>query len=118
MRAGALEAVQAGRADWMAPDEALPEHPPVLWRKRQFPKRTPRYLVNNILSVLDLVAQGLGVGVLPTFLADGRKDLLRLGDPIGDSNTAPWLLAHPESRHLRRVSVTHAHLALAIRLPD
>lgn len=27
------------------------------------------------------------------------------------------LLAHPESRHLRRVGLVHAHLAQALRLP-
>ena len=64
--------VVAGQADWVVPDDALPEHPPVVWRKRHFPKANPRYRVNSVLSVLDLVALGLGVGVVPLFLADGR----------------------------------------------
>lgn len=61
--------VEAGKADWIAPDDAIPEHPSVVWRKRYFPKAAPRYRVSSILSVLELVAHGLGVGVVPLFLA-------------------------------------------------
>jgi hypothetical protein len=47
-RASKRAEVDAGRADWIAPDDALPEHPSVLWRKRHFPKVDPRYRVNSI----------------------------------------------------------------------
>lgn len=109
--------VEAGRCDWIAPDDALPEHPSVLWRKRRFPKVVPRYRVGSILSVLELVALGLGVGVVPLFLANPRKDLVRLTEPIEDCETALWLLTHPDARHLRRVGTVYAHLAQAIAMP-
>lgn len=109
--------VEAGRADWIAPDDALPDHPSVRWRQRQFPKVQPRYRVGSILSVLELVALGLGVGVVPLFLAEGRADLTRLTEPLDDGGTDLWLLTHPESRHLRRVGAVYTHLAQAIRLP-
>lgn len=109
--------VEAGRFDWIAPDDALPEHPSVVWRKRHFPKVVPRYRVSSILSVLELVAQGLGVGIVPLFLAEGRRDVVRLTDPLAECETELWLLTHPESRHLRRVSAVYSHLAQAITLP-
>lgn len=109
--------VEAGRADWIAPDDALPEHPSVVWRKRHFPKVAPRYRVHSILSVLELAALGLGVGIVPLFLAEPRSDLRRLTDPLAECETDLWLLTHPESRHLRRVAVTYAHLAQAMRMP-
>lgn len=109
--------VEAGRADWIAPDDALPEHPSVVWRKRHFAKVVPRYRVGSILSVLELVALGLGVGVVPLFLAEGRADLVRLTEPLDECETELWLLAHPESRHLRRVGAVCAHLAETLRLP-
>lgn len=112
-----LAQVQAGASDWVAPDEALPEHPSVLWRKRHFPKVQPRYQVGSILSVQELVALGLGVGVLPLFLAEGRAELRRLSEPLEECETELWLLTHPEVRHLRRVGVVYAHLAAAISLP-
>jgi DNA-binding transcriptional LysR family regulator len=109
--------VESGRADWIAPDDALPEHPSVVWRKRHFPKAVPRYRVHSILSVLELVALGMGVGIVPLFLADGRKDVLRLTDPLDECETELWLLTHPESRHLRRVGAVFAHLARTMTMP-
>ena len=116
-RLRSFEPAQAGSLDWVAPDEALPEHPSVVWRKRHFPKVAPRYQVGSILSVLELVALGLGVGVVPLFLAEGRKDLVRLTDPLPECETQLWLLTHPDARHLRRVGAVYAHLSKAIQLP-
>lgn len=109
--------VEAGRCDWIAPDDALPDHPSVTWRKRHFPKVLPRYRVNSILSVLELVALGLGVGIVPLFLVEGRKDVVRLTEPLDECETDLWLLTHPESRHLRRVGAVYTHLAQALKLP-
>jgi DNA-binding transcriptional LysR family regulator len=108
--------VDSGKADWIAPDDALPDHPSVVWRKRQFPAVIPRYKVNSILSVMELVALGMGVGALPIFLSKGRSDLLQLTDVIDECQTDLWLLTHPEARHLRRVSVVYAHLANELTL--
>lgn len=112
-----FEQVEHGEADWVAPDDALPEHPSVVWRKRHFPKAQPRYRVHSILSVLELVALGMGVGIVPLFLAQGRKDVVQLTEPLEDCETELWLLAHPESRHLRRVSTVYAHLSQSLHLP-
>ena len=109
--------VEAGKADWIAPDDALPEHPSVIWRKRYFPKAAPRYRVNSILSVLELVVLGLGVGIVPLFLADGRNDVVRLGEPLDECETELWLLTHPEARHLRRVGAIYSHLADTLSMP-
>lgn len=108
--------VQAGKAQWVAPDEALPDHPSVVWRKRWFPKVEPRYRVNSILTVMELVALGLGVGMLPMFLTQGRTDVLQLTEVIDECQTELWLLTHAESRHLRRVSTVFGHLASALML--
>lgn len=116
-RARTLADVASGRVDWIAPDDALPEHPSVVWRKRHCPKATPRYRVGSILSVLELVSAGLGVGILPLFLADKRTDVVRLSEPLEACETDLWLLTHPEARHLRRVGAVYAHLAETLKLP-
>lgn len=109
--------VEAGKATWIAPDDAMPEHPSVLWRKRHFPKVAPGYRVNSILTVMELVAQGLGVGMLPIFLAQSRGDLVQLTEVIDECQTELWLLTHTESRHVRRVSTVYGHLARLLCLP-
>lgn len=106
-----------GKCDWIAPDEALPEHPSVVWRKRAYPKVTARYKVNSILSVLELVSLGMGVGVVPLFLGEKRSDVVRLTDPIDECETDLWLLTHPESRHLRRIGSVYTHLAQTMKMP-
>lgn len=112
-----LAEVEAGRAPWIAPDDALPDHPSVRWRKKRFPKAQPTYRVNSLLTVMELVARGAGVGVLPIFLAQGRSDLRPLTGSLADCETELWLLTHPESRHLRRISAVYGHLADAVQLP-
>jgi len=109
--------VEAGKVDWIAPDDALPDHPSVIWRKRHFPRVIPRYRVNSILSVLELIALGLGVGIVPLFLAEGRSDVVQLTEPLDECETELWLLTHPESRHLRRVAAVYSHLASVMRMP-
>lgn len=106
-----LDDAKATQAAWIAPDEALPEHPSVLWRKRHLPKVVPTYRVNSLLTVMELVSLNLGVGILPMFLAEGREDLVRITDELEEGRTELWLLTHPESRHVRRVSTVFGHLA-------
>ena len=107
----------AGRAPaWIAPDEALPEHPSVAWRRRAFPDIVPRYRVDSILAVAECVALGMGVGVLPLFLAARMPGLHRIGEEIEEARTGLWLLTHPDARHLRRVATVYAHLGESLRL--
>jgi len=112
-----LADVEAGRAAWIAVDDALPEHPSVAWRKRHHPKAVPKLRVNSIITIAEFVALGLGVGILPLFLAEPRSDLRRLSEPLEDAETELWLLTHPEARHLRRISTVYSHLSQAIVLP-
>ncbi|MBF6024890.1 LysR family transcriptional regulator [Lysobacter niastensis] len=101
---------------WVAPDDALPEHPSVLWRRKAFPRVQPAYRVSSILTVAHLVQLGLGVGVLPLFLAREMSGLLQLGEALDDAQTDLWLLTHPQARHLRRVAAVYAHLGASLHL--
>ncbi len=118
-RHGGISAFDEGAADaasWIAPDDALPEHPSVLWRRKHFPRVVPAYRVNSILTVAELVSQGLGIGLLPTFLTRARTDLVQLTEVLDECQTELWLLTHAESRHLRRVSTVFTHLAQNLSL--
>lgn len=111
-----FNAAAAASSAWVAPDDALPEHPSVVWRKKHFPKVLPGYRVGSILTVMELVSRGLGIGVLPLFLAQGRPDLRQLTEALDEAQTELWLLTHTESRHLRRVSTVFTHLSEELRL--
>ncbi|CAB3648034.1 hypothetical protein LMG3431_02622 [Achromobacter pestifer] len=88
------EQLEAATARWIAPDEGLPEHPSVVWRKKNYPQVKPHYSVNSILTVMELVALGLGVGILPLFLARHRSDLTQLTGVLEGAETELWLLMH------------------------
>lgn len=111
-----LEDALTAQVPWIAPDDALPEHPSVLWRKRHYPKVEPIYRVSSIATVMESVVAGLGIGVIPLFMAAGREDLNALTPSLEDYQTQLWLLTHVESRHLRRVATAFTHLAQQIRL--
>ena len=66
---------------------------------------------------LDAVKAGLGVGILPHFMLEGEPRLVALAQPLPGCESELWLLAHPESRHLRRIAAVYQHLADRIRLP-
>lgn len=104
-------------ADWIAPDEAMPDHPSVRWRRRHMARVVPRYMVDGIVGVADAVLAGLGIGVLPLFMLEREPRLKALTDALDECESTLWLLAHPESRHLRRIAVVYQHLAGSIRLP-
>jgi DNA-binding transcriptional LysR family regulator len=102
---------------WVGVDEALPEHPTVRWRRRHCPKVTPQHLVDGVMDVVDAIRSGLGVGVAPLFLRELEPELVPVAAPLEGWDSSLWLLAHPESRHLRRIAAVYQHFADAIRLP-
>lgn len=102
--------------DWIAADDAMPDHPSVRWRRKSLPRVAPRHLVDSISGVVDAVRAGLGIGVIPLFMLDCENDLVLLSEPLEGCKSELWLLAHPESRHLRRIAATYQHFADSIRL--
>jgi DNA-binding transcriptional LysR family regulator len=111
-----FDATVASEASWIAPDDALPDHPSVVWRKKHFPKVSPAFRANSILTVVELIGQGFGIGLLPVFFADERADLRQISEVLDECQTELWLLTHTESRHLRRVSTVFSHLAQGLEL--
>ncbi|MNF37445.1 HTH-type transcriptional regulator CynR [compost metagenome] len=115
-----LQAVDQGdlsRLSWIAPDDFLPDHPTVIWRRQQLPGVIPGYRCNSMLAVTELVRAGLGVAALPDFLIDPAQGVQPLSDPLQGYDTSLWLLTRPDCRALRSVVTLFDQLARAIRLP-
>ncbi|KTC34074.1 LysR family transcriptional regulator [Pseudomonas sp. ABAC21] len=106
----------AGRAlaelDWIAPDDFLPDHPTVVWRREHLPGVRLSYRCNSMLSVTELVRAGLGVAALPDFLLDAH--LQPLGPALAGHDTALWLLTRPDCRALRSVVTLFEQLGLHV----
>jgi DNA-binding transcriptional LysR family regulator len=109
-------AVDLSTAPWIGVDDAMPDHPSVRWRRKHFPRAEPVLCVNSVQAVFDAVVAGLGVGLVPVFLARERHDVVQVSEPVPECDVQLWLLTHPESRHLRRIATVAAHLAEHIAL--
>src|SRR5207253_9327579 len=104
------------RLAWIAPDDFLPDHPTVAWRRQQLPGVLPNYRCNSMLSVTELVRAGLGIAALPDFLI-GELGLQPLSEPLHGYDTSLWLLTRPDCRALRSVVTLFDELARSVRLP-
>lgn len=74
---------------------------------------------NSMLARVAAVRDGVGVGLLPCFIADAERGLVRIGDVIPEASAALWILIHPDLRRNARVRafVDYAYDEL-LRLKD
>ncbi|WP_431034844.1 LysR family transcriptional regulator [Pseudomonas yamanorum] len=102
--------------NWIAPDDFLPDHPTVTWRRQHLPGVMPAYRCNSMVSVTELVRAGLGVAALPDYLLGAG--LQPLSPPLTGHDTALWLLTRPDCRALRSVVTLFDQLGQHVRLPE
>ncbi|NWB28695.1 LysR family transcriptional regulator [Pseudomonas gingeri] len=104
------------RLAWVAPDDSLPDHPTVTWRRQHLPGVRPAYRCNSILSVAELARAGLGVAVLPGFMINEAQGMRVLDGSVSCHESALWLLTRPDCRALRSVVTLFDELARSISL--
>ena len=75
------------------------------WVKANIPPEQIVVKVNGMIGLVEAVAAGLGVALLPCFTGEMRPDLVRIGDPIPEAASSLWLLTHPDLRRSARVRV-------------
>jgi len=100
---------------WIAPDDFLPDHPTVAWRRQHLPAVMPAYRCNSMLSVAELARAGLGVAALPDFLIGEGQGLIPFGEPLAGYDTSLWLLTRPDCRALRSVVTLFDELGRNLR---
>jgi len=59
--------------------------------------------VSHPRNALDLVQMGVAKSVLPTFIGNATKDLMRVSTEIRDLEHMQWLVTHHDDRHLPEV---------------
>lgn len=109
-QADALSLQRLAGLPWIGVDESMPDHPGVVWRKQSMPKVQPILQVNNMLTAVQAIEAGLGIGVVALFHARRHKALVPLTAPLKHCTIDLWLLTHPESRHLRRIAAVARHI--------
>jgi DNA-binding transcriptional LysR family regulator len=61
------------------------------------------YRVNTVLGLSEAIGEGIGVGAMPSFIADANPALVRLTPPREEFSAGLWLLTHPDLRQSARV---------------
>jgi DNA-binding transcriptional LysR family regulator len=85
-------------------DESLANHRVVKWLEAVAPDVKIAARNNSVLGLVYAVKSGIGLGPLPTAIADEQEDLVRVLGPIPELARSWRLLTHPDLRHTPRVS--------------
>ena len=85
------------------------------WMKARGLAERCHYRIDTGQGMLAGVCHGLGVAVLPCYLADREPCLVRISDPIEELATDVWLLTHPDLRKAARIRALMDFLARAVR---
>lgn len=85
-------------------DESMSKHRVARWLKEMAPNAKIVARNNSVLGLLYAVKSGVGVGALPTAIADTEPDLVRVLGPIPELARSWRLLAHPDLRRTPRVA--------------
>jgi len=86
----------AGVHDWLVP---------AVWKKRSHADDRTVLTGNSTISVTGAVAAGAGVALLPTYVGEADRRLVRVGTPFEHLTLDLWLLTHADLRHTARIKV-------------
>ncbi|CAG1018338.1 HTH-type transcriptional regulator YofA [Burkholderiaceae bacterium] len=75
------------------------------WMQQHIPAQQVRLRVDIFNSIVAMLRTGLGVGVLPSFVAASEPDLVAVSAPIEALATPLWILTHADLRRTARVQV-------------
>jgi DNA-binding transcriptional LysR family regulator len=88
--------------DWIIPDDSLTKYPVMIWTRQHIPPEQVVSTSTSILTMAAAVRSGLGLAVLPCFMADTDRQLVRLSVPIDEISSTLWLLSHRDLKDCAR----------------
>lgn len=89
--------------DHVAGDDSLSHLEVTRWLRRRVPDARIVLRSNSVAALCGAARAGLGLAVLPCFLADPHTDLVRVLGPVAELDSELWLLTHGDLRHTARV---------------
>lgn len=98
--------LQVSAGDWVAYNEDLAHTPEMRRLQAMLGSGRIRLRANSVRGLARAVADGVGQGLLPCFLADLDPRLARLSGPHPVLSRELWMLIHPDARPLPRVAAT------------
>lgn len=92
-------------------DDAMRQHRVVIWLNSVAPSSAVVARTNSILGLVQSVRSGLGVGPLPTAIADEQTDLVQVLGPISELSRSWRILTPSDLRHTHRISAFFEFIA-------
>lgn len=86
-------------------EESMSKHRVAQWLREVAPDAKISARNNSVLGLLYAVKSGVGLGPLPTPVADDQQDLVRVLGPVPELARSWRLLTHPDLRRVPRISV-------------
>ncbi|MBW8811275.1 MAG: LysR family transcriptional regulator [Lysobacter sp.] len=88
---------------WVMPDDSLSHLASVRWLEARHLDRRAVLRADSLLTLAMAARSGIGMAILPCYLADVDPALVRVGAPIDELAGDLWLLAHPELTKVKRI---------------
>ena len=85
-------------------DETMSNHRVAKWLRETAPNARIAARNNSVLGLMYAVKSGIGIGPLPTAIADGEPGLERVLGPIPELARSWRLLTHPDLRRTPRIA--------------
>jgi DNA-binding transcriptional LysR family regulator len=108
-------AIDIHAEEWIGPDEGMAYTSLERWMADQGLEARCRYRVDTLFGMFAAVRDGAGLAVLPCYLADSDKRLVRIGGTIPSLATDLWLLTHPDLRKTARIRALLDFIADAMK---
>jgi DNA-binding transcriptional LysR family regulator len=102
-RPGANVASLAQDHAWIGLDDGLSHIAAWRWLAHHVPPQNVRLTVASLDALLACAAAGMGLALLPCYMAEGVPGLVRMSPPLPEVTTDLWLLVHEDLRHATRV---------------
>ena len=97
--------------DWIGPDASMTYPALDRWLEQEGLVERCRIRVNTVYGMLCAARAGLGLSVLPCYLAENDAQLSRVGGAIPSMATDLWILTHPDLRRTERIRIFLDHVA-------
>lgn len=89
--------------EWVGFDESLSHLAAYAWLKRQADADRVSLRATSFMTLVEAAANGMGLAVLPCYVAAYRPELVRVSELLPEVVTDLWLLVHDDLRHTARV---------------
>jgi DNA-binding transcriptional LysR family regulator len=89
--------------EWLGFDRSLEQTPQARWLRAHVPDAPCRLRFDLLETAHQCARAGLGVAVLPCFVADREPELERVTEPECSGEFGVWVLTHPDLRRNARI---------------